>query len=103
MKKKKDDNDPLAEWDHYMKSKRQQSSTELDQYLKEQLTPRKEEVDILYWWKTKSEIYPVLSRIAHDVLAMFFIAVEASVNEPKIVFSYGTQYQCIGSVLRSFW
>ena len=65
-----DADDPLAEWDQYMKSKRQQSSTELDQYLKEQLTPRKEEIDILYWWKVKSEIYPVLSRIARDVLAI---------------------------------
>jgi hypothetical protein len=65
-----DDNDPLAEWDRYMKSKRHQSSNELDQYLTEQLTPRKEEVDILHWWKTKSEIYPVLSNIARDVLAI---------------------------------
>lgn len=65
-----DDNDPLAEWDQYMKSKRQQSSNELDQYLKEQLTPRKEKVDMLHWWKTKSEIYPVLSKIARDVLAI---------------------------------
>ncbi|KAM0908961.1 hypothetical protein ACQ4PT_015049 [Festuca glaucescens] len=65
-----DDNDPLAEWDQYMKSKRQQSSNELDQYLKEQLTSRKEKVDMLHWWKTKSEIYPVLSKIARDVLAI---------------------------------
>ena len=65
-----DDNDPLADWDKYMLSKRQQSSTELDHYLKEQLTPRKEEVDILQWWKAKSDTYPVLSRIARDVLAI---------------------------------
>ena len=38
--------------------------------MKEQLTPRKEEVDILHWWKMKSELYPVLSRIARDVLAI---------------------------------
>lgn len=45
-----------------------------------------------------------LNRVrAHDVLAMFFIAVEASVNQPKVVFNYGTQYQCVDSVLRSFW
>jgi hypothetical protein len=63
-------NDPLAEWDQYMKSKRRQSSNELDQYLKEKLTPRREEIDILKWWKGKSEIYPVLSVMARDILAI---------------------------------
>jgi hypothetical protein len=65
-----DVNDPLAEWDQYMKSKRRQSSNELDQYLKEKLTPRREEIDILKWWKGKSEIYPVLSVMARDILAI---------------------------------
>jgi hypothetical protein len=65
-----DVNDPLAEWDQYMKSKRRQSSNELDQYLKEKLTPRRDEIDILKWWKGKSEIYPVLSVMARDILAI---------------------------------
>ena len=43
-----DGDDPLAEWDHYMRSKRKESSNELDRYLKEELLPRKEEVDIEY-------------------------------------------------------
>uniref|UniRef100_A0ACD5X2F8 Uncharacterized protein n=1 Tax=Avena sativa TaxID=4498 RepID=A0ACD5X2F8_AVESA len=65
-----DDDDPLAQWDRYMRSKRRQSSNELDRYLKEELTPRKEEVDILQWWKISSSKYPVLSKMARDILAI---------------------------------
>ena len=62
--------DPLAEFDRYMRSKRRQSSNELDRYLKEELLPRKEEVDILEWWKTNVSNYPVLSKMARDILAI---------------------------------
>ena len=79
-----DDDDPLAGWDQFVKAKRQQSSTELDEYLNEQLKPRKEEVDILHWWKTKSELYPVLSKIARDVLA-----IRASTVPSESAFSTG--------------
>lgn len=36
----------------------------------EELTPRKEEVDILQWWKISSSKYPVLSKMARDILAI---------------------------------
>jgi hypothetical protein len=65
-----DDDDPLVEWDQYTRSKIQQSSNELDRYLKEDLTPRKVEVDILEWWKINSSKYLVLSKMARDILAI---------------------------------
>jgi hypothetical protein len=37
---------------------------------KEELTPRKVEVDILEWWKINSIKYPVLSKMARDILAI---------------------------------
>ena len=70
QEEEEDDDDPLAEFDRFIKSKRRQSSNELDGYLKEELTPRKEEVDILDWWKNNSSKYPVLSKMARDILAI---------------------------------
>lgn len=65
-----EDDDPLAEWDHYISCKKGQANNELDQYLKEELYPWKKELDILEWWKINSPKYPVLSTIAHDILAI---------------------------------
>jgi hypothetical protein len=52
-----------------------QSKPELDVYLEENLhrskTPgNEEEFDILQWWKANSSKFPVLSRMAHDILAI---------------------------------
>jgi Sec-independent protein translocase protein TatA len=79
-----DDDDPLVEWDQYMRSKKQQSSNELDRYLKEELTARKAEVDILEWWKINSSKYPVLSKMARDILA-----ISASTVPSESAFSTG--------------
>ena len=49
-----EDDDPLAEWDHYISCKKGQANNELDQYLKEELYPRKKELDILESWKINS-------------------------------------------------
>jgi hypothetical protein len=65
-----DTDDPLAVWDQYMRSKRRQTSNELERYLKEELLPRKKEVDILQWWKVNSSKYPMLSKMARDILAI---------------------------------
>ncbi|KAL0315170.1 UNVERIFIED_CONTAM: putative AC9 transposase [Sesamum calycinum] len=43
--------------------------SELLQYLSEPHEKRDEAFDILNWWKTNSSRYPVLSRVARDVLA----------------------------------
>lgn len=52
-----------------------QSKPELDVYLEENLHRSKtpgdeEEFDILQWWKANSSKFPVLSRMAHDILAI---------------------------------
>lgn len=52
--------------------------------MKEELYPRKKELDILEWWKINSSKYPVLSRIARDILA-----ISASTVPSKFAFSSG--------------
>jgi hypothetical protein len=31
---------------------------------------KQSEFDILAWWKNKTEVYPILSQMAHDVMAI---------------------------------
>jgi hypothetical protein len=45
------------------------SSNELDKYMVEPLL-KQSEFDILAWWKNKTEVYPILSQMAHDVMAI---------------------------------
>jgi len=42
---------------------------ELDKYMAEPLL-KQSEFDILAWWKNKTDVYPILSRIARDVMAI---------------------------------
>ncbi|XP_050111800.1 zinc finger BED domain-containing protein DAYSLEEPER-like [Malus sylvestris] len=44
--------------------------TELHLYLEEKRLDRKQELDILSWWKLEQFRYPVLSRMASDVLTI---------------------------------
>ncbi|RLM78248.1 zinc finger BED domain-containing protein RICESLEEPER 2-like [Panicum miliaceum] len=44
--------------------------SELDAYLEEELVREDENFEILSWWKTNSNKYPVLSVMARDVLAI---------------------------------
>jgi len=44
--------------------------SELDAYLEEPLVRSDERFEILTWWKTNSNKYPVLSAMAHDFLAI---------------------------------
>ncbi|KAJ0491919.1 putative transcription factor/ chromatin remodeling BED-type(Zn) family [Helianthus annuus] len=43
---------------------------ELDHYLEEKVCPPDMDLDILAWWKTNGLKYPMLQRIARDVLAI---------------------------------
>ncbi|XP_021971194.2 zinc finger BED domain-containing protein RICESLEEPER 2-like [Helianthus annuus] len=43
---------------------------ELDHYLQEKVCPPDIELDILAWWKTNGLKYPILQKIARDVLAI---------------------------------
>jgi hypothetical protein len=44
--------------------------TELDDYLTEKLLPNEEGFDILMWWKCNGAKFPILQKIARDVLAI---------------------------------
>jgi hypothetical protein len=44
--------------------------TELDKYLAEECEEDDKKFDILVWWKGQSSRFPILSRLARDVLAM---------------------------------
>jgi len=45
--------------------------TELQKYLNEGL--EEDEVDVLTWWKVHGPRYPIVSRMAHDVLVVPFL------------------------------
>ncbi|XVF86418.1 hypothetical protein PTKIN_Ptkin18bG0038400 [Pterospermum kingtungense] len=53
----------------------QQMKSELDQYLEESLLPRVQDFDILSWWKLNKTKYPILSRMASDILSIPFCTV----------------------------
>ena len=43
---------------------------ELDDYLAEKLLPNEEDFDILMWWKCNGSKFPILQKIARDILAV---------------------------------
>ncbi|XP_056695039.1 zinc finger BED domain-containing protein RICESLEEPER 4-like [Spinacia oleracea] len=46
------------------------SSSEFDRYLNEKLREHELDMDILDWWKMNAHRYPILARLARDVLAV---------------------------------
>ncbi|KAJ7962834.1 zinc finger BED domain-containing protein DAYSLEEPER-like [Quillaja saponaria] len=48
----------------------QQFKSELDQYLEDSLLTRVPEIDVLSWWKLNGSQYPILSRMASDILSI---------------------------------
>lgn len=81
-----EETNPLADWDHHLSKKKSRPTNELDRYLQEETFPRKDDFDILQWWSIHSSKYPVLSRIARDILA-----VPASVVPSESAFSTGSR------------
>lgn len=73
------------------------SKSELDEYLKEDLVPRSPEFDILKWWKLNGLKYPILSRMARDVLAIPVSMVGSSSS----VFAAGSETRMIGDYQQS--
>ncbi|WVZ96200.1 hypothetical protein U9M48_041867 [Paspalum notatum var. saurae] len=62
--------DSFDDWDqHRSAQQRTQSSNELNAYLAEIAIPRTDEFDILARWKSNCTTYPILSRMACDVLS----------------------------------
>ncbi|ONK60155.1 uncharacterized protein A4U43_C08F14970 [Asparagus officinalis] len=64
--------DGLLDFDIYISeiSVNQNTKPEIEQYLEEALVPRIQEFDILNWWKLNTIKYPMLSKMARDVLAI---------------------------------
>ncbi|KAI3988614.1 hypothetical protein MKX01_026978 [Papaver californicum] len=64
--------DDLLDFDMFISemSSSQQTKSELDQYLEESLLPRAMDFDILSWWKVNHLKYPILSRMARDILSI---------------------------------
>lgn len=61
----------LTGFDVYiMESTSRQSKLELDRYLEESLLPRSHEFDVMRWWKLHKVKYPMLSKMAHDILTI---------------------------------
>ncbi|KAK4765238.1 hypothetical protein SAY86_026328 [Trapa natans] len=64
--------DGLSDFDVYISeiSGSQEMKSELEQYLEESLLPRVQEFDVLEWWKVNQMRYPLLSRMAADILSI---------------------------------
>lgn len=43
---------------------------EIDEYLDDHVLPRKENFNILQWWKANSPKYPIIIKMAHDILSI---------------------------------
>lgn len=63
--------DRLSDFDAFIheSSTTQQTKSELDQYLEEALLPRIP-FDVLAWWKLNELKYPILSKMARDILSI---------------------------------
>lgn len=60
-----------VDWDKFLSEQvKTIAPNELELYYKEDILPRVDDFDILTWWKANSLKYPLLSRIARDVLAI---------------------------------
>ncbi|OMP10137.1 hypothetical protein COLO4_04792 [Corchorus olitorius] len=69
----REDNDNSAMdmfWKHEMESRKEENRTKLDVYLQEDREKKREDFDILTWWKINSPRFPILSCIARDVLVV---------------------------------
>ncbi|KAI3777903.1 hypothetical protein L1987_47706 [Smallanthus sonchifolius] len=54
------------------------SKTELDKYLGEECKPKDQQFDILLWWKLNQCRYPILAKMARDVLAILVLRLPRS-------------------------
>ncbi|KAL6601355.1 hypothetical protein ACP70R_044575 [Stipagrostis hirtigluma subsp. patula] len=81
--------DGLLDFDMYLSEIQcgEPAKSELEQYLDESLTPRMQEFDILTWWKLNTLKFPILSKMARDVLAIPM----SMVSSGSSIFSAGTE------------
>ncbi|XP_057467703.1 zinc finger BED domain-containing protein DAYSLEEPER-like [Actinidia eriantha] len=60
----------LQDYSAFAQSTSQSSKSDLDCYLEEPVIPWSEDFNLLKWWRDASPKYPVLSRMARDLLAI---------------------------------
>jgi hypothetical protein len=80
-------NDPLSDWDRHLSQRISSTSAgfyELETYWLKPPIARKDNFDILDWWKTNLVEYPILASMARDALA-----VPASTVASESAFSTG--------------
>ena len=70
-----DDDDKLSDFDKWYQQSCSSTilasqKSELQSYLDEPVFPRKDDFDILGWWKANSPKFPILSKMARDILAI---------------------------------
>lgn len=74
--------DCLDEFSNFIQTTSQPPKSELDCYLEEPIVPWTKNFDVLSWWKAASPRYPVLSKLAHDLLS----------TQLSLVTGYGAYY-----------
>jgi hypothetical protein len=62
---------PWEQWNKHVKEQQENRAqlSELQVYLEDAVHPQEDAFDILSWWSSNAVKYPVISRIAKDVLA----------------------------------
>ncbi|KAL2247343.1 UNVERIFIED_CONTAM: Zinc finger BED domain-containing protein DAYSLEEPER [Sesamum indicum] len=63
--------------------------SELEKYLNEDVEEYRKKFDILKWWKVNTQRFPILSKMARDILAVpvSTVALEAAFSTGVVVFS----------------
>ncbi|XP_055824260.1 zinc finger BED domain-containing protein RICESLEEPER 1-like [Solanum dulcamara] len=67
--------DCLDEFSKFIQTTSHPPKSELDCYLEEPIVPWTKNFDVLNWWKTASPRYPILSKLARDLLSIQFALV----------------------------
>lgn len=76
----------LDEYNQFILSNSRPPKSDLELYLEEPVLPWNKDFKLLSWWKTASPKYPILSKMARDVLA--------------IPFSLTTSYEAFSSIIK---
>jgi len=79
-----DRSNPWADWSLHQNLRQMRRVSELDKYLEAETVPTNAPFDILQYWKTSCTTYPILARMARDMLA-----VPASTVASESAFSSG--------------
>ncbi|WOG83470.1 hypothetical protein DCAR_0102645 [Daucus carota subsp. sativus] len=68
----------LDEYNEFLKPSNGPPKSELELYFDEPVMPWSKDFDLVSWWRTESPKYPILSKMAHDFLAIPFALVSSN-------------------------